>query len=130
MAKTCEYEGCGYNRFSGPYCKFHQWCRTDKKKPKKTLFSAKRTKINKKEYSPKVVEYLARPENENCAIQIPGICRGKAEVVNHIHGRQTIERLLDEEGWEPSCAACNIEIENQPTFNGGKHKQSKFKTKN
>ena len=33
--KTCKKDNCNNPVFSQGYCKFHQWCRTDKKKPKK-----------------------------------------------------------------------------------------------
>lgn len=56
MPKTCIYEGCIHSQFGGKYCKYHQWCRTDLKKPKNKTnrkaikkVSAKKAKQNRED---------------------------------------------------------------------------------
>ena len=129
MARFCIYVGCTYNQFGGKYCRNHQYMRDDLKpkerKKRKAIkpYSDKRAKIQKEQYVPKMLKYLEdRPE---CAIKSP-VCTFHSACVNHIKGRQTVERLLDDEWWEPSCTPCNNYIEEHPGFNDGKHKQSKF----
>jgi hypothetical protein len=54
MPKTCNYEQCSFSQFGGGFCKFHQWCRKDKKqkevkrKPIKKV-SAKKAKQNRED---------------------------------------------------------------------------------
>ena len=123
MPKQCKYEACENNQFGGGYCNRHQWCRTDKTKKKIRFYSKKREKVQRKEYVPKMLQFLI--EHPVCMIQSPE-CSQVAECINHIKGRQSVQRLLDLNFWESSCSACNMYIERFPGFNNGMHKQSKF----
>ncbi|WP_153799047.1 hypothetical protein [Foetidibacter luteolus] len=71
-------------------------------------YSLKRSKVNKTEYSPKAKQYII--DNPLCNIQSP-VCTYFSQCVNHRKGKQSIELLLDETYWEPSCIACNNWIE-------------------
>lgn len=120
MAKECLHTGCNRVRFGGGYCNIHQYMRMDKKEKKIRHYSKKRAKVQKNEYVPKMLEYLRK--NEYCVIKSP-VCTHYATCINHIKGRHSIERLLDDNYWEASCFACNGYIEQYPNFHNGKHKQ-------
>ena len=127
MPKICSIDSCNFNQFGGGYCKIHQSHRTDKKPAKLKQqttkirhYNKKRAKVQKNEYVPKMLEYLKN--NEFCVIKSP-VCGYFATCVNHIKGRHSVERLLDETYWEASCHSCNMYIEQNPNFNNGKHKQ-------
>lgn len=116
--------------FGGGYCKYCQGYRKDKtltkvERKKYTIrpYSVKRQAIQSKEYIPKMLRFLST--REVCEIASP-VCTYRATVVNHVRGRQTVERLLDDRYWEASCAACNSYIETHPELHNFKHKQSKY----
>jgi hypothetical protein len=98
----------------------------EKKPPAKA--SKKRAKINRNEYGPKAKKYIL--DNPICNIQMPEICNYFSQCVNHTKGKSSIELLLDERYWEPSCFMCNggFGIENNEKLaREGGHKISKFK---
>lgn len=81
---------------------------TGKQKPIRHR-SKKLAKTMKEEYFPLVVAFLAKPENQQCAIKSE-VCTHKATVIHHTAGR-TGKALTDEKNWLPSCAPCNVWIE-------------------
>jgi hypothetical protein len=79
---------------------------------KKVYVIAKRSakKIaEQKVYSPFVAEYLARPENQKCAINWEN-CTVTATCINHLK-RRFKETVMNEKYIEPSCFNCNNQIE-------------------
>lgn len=60
MAKSCNYKDCEFKQFGGGYCQRHQWCRTDKKKPK----SLRRTAIRKVSKKQRVILGERKLQNE------------------------------------------------------------------
>lgn len=89
-----------------------------KKKPIKKV--SEKMRVKKLELKKLYPIYLKA--NPCCAIQGPH-CTIKAACVHHTRGRGEKE-LLDQSTWMPSCIHCNSWIESNPTFNGGKFKQS------
>lgn len=77
------------------------------------MFSEKREAVNKGQYGPAARQFVK--DHPACAIRSP-VCTGKATCVNHKKGKATIELLLDEKYWEPSCWPCNNWIESNDAW--------------
>lgn len=87
---------------------------------------SEKMKAEMKKYIPAAKAFLALPENQECKIKMKG-CQGKAVCVHHVYGRTGV-RLHDKEGWLPSCAKCNLTVEEQDLkARELGHKKSKFK---
>lgn len=63
-------------------------------------------------YKKFIADFLSKPENKYCVIQINENCTRIATVVNHTK-RRGKKYKMNPEFCEPSCSYCNIEIENQ-----------------
>ena len=50
MAKTCNYKECSNLQFGGGFCRIHQWCRTDGKRPKPIAKRATRKAIKQPDF--------------------------------------------------------------------------------
>lgn len=72
--------------------------------------SEKRAKINKKEYIPKMKQFVK--DNQDCQMKTK-VCTGTTQCVHHSKGKQSEERLLNMKWWIPSCFACNTWVEMQ-----------------
>lgn len=80
-----------------------------KKKPEPPAKRSEKLKETFKGYKKQVKEFLSRPENLVCKIQMA--CTGViAECVHHVAGR-TGEKLKDESDWMPACQKCNLWVE-------------------
>lgn len=106
MSKKCEKDSCENPQFGGGYCRWHQWCRIDKKNSRINQYSQKRQKSNRR--------YLAaasifRQNNPICAIQSPE-CTGQTQEVHHVKGRIG-DLLMDQRFWLPCCCLCNRYME-------------------
>jgi hypothetical protein len=60
-----------------------------------------------KEYKPKMIAFLAK--NKRCKMNMEG-CTKVAVCVHHVFGRIG-DKLMDEKGWMPACANCNLTAE-------------------
>jgi hypothetical protein len=82
----------------------------EKKNQKIAQFSKKRQRANRK-YAEK-----SQPlwRGRHCEIRAPG-CTGTAQGIHHKKGKSSIELLLDERYWIPSCNHCNNWVEIYPT---------------
>lgn len=138
MPETCLFLNCTYSNYAKGYCQNHQYCRTDKNRPKplqrsgfkggslgkeKKVFSGrfkssskniqryskKRAHINRTVYIPGIKAMIE--ENPFCEVKILGVCTGLAEGGHHIEGKPTIQDLVNFEKIIPSCNACNVWIE-------------------
>ena len=79
------------------------------KKPEKIKKeSKKKAVINRKEYAPKAKAF--REANPECKINSP-VCIRETQCVHHMRGKDSIEDLLDDEFWMPSCFPCNTWVE-------------------
>lgn len=83
--------------------------RSAKKIPQDIKGKSEKMRIELKKYIPAAKEFLARPENKECKIKMPG-CSGLAVCVHHSAGRIGI-KLHDQADWVPSCANCNLRVE-------------------
>jgi hypothetical protein len=98
----------------------------EKKKPEPIANKSDKMKAEMKKYIPAMKAFLALPENENCKIKMKG-CQGKAVCVHHSGGRIG-HKLHDQADWIPSCAKCNLTVEEQDLkARELGHKKSKFK---
>lgn len=77
-----------------------------------------------------IAEFLAKPENKYCNIQIDENCTKVATTVNHTRRRGKNSKM-NEENCEPSCSYCNIKIEEKDGWaREHGHLKSKFSPKN
>jgi len=77
------------------------------KKPGKIAqFSKKRQKANR-EYADKSRPYWV---GKQCSIKAAG-CSGMAQGIQHKKGKSSVELLMDEKYWIPSCNHCNQWVE-------------------
>lgn len=137
---SCSFPGCVWNAENNGYCIRHrQYAPTTStkakhKEPPVKVEEAKQAinKVSDKQAALNVklkkadVEFLARPENKYCTIQIDEGCTRIATVVNHTR-RRFKDTVLNDECREPSCWYCNSRIENKDGWardNG--HLKSKF----
>jgi hypothetical protein len=98
---------------------------TEVKKPYVIPKRSAKTIATRKVYNPFVAEYLSRPENQKCAINWEN-CTVTATCINHLR-RRFKDSVMNEEDIEPSCAICNVEIENQDARARAEgHLKSKF----
>ena len=112
MAKVCNHEECSYPVFSNGYCRKHQYLRTDKKKPKKSInpFSEKMLE-GLKVYKQKRLIYLeAHP---NCQAKVNNECTKISTQIHHRAGRVG-EKLTDEKNFLAVCHHCHVYIELHP----------------
>lgn len=125
----CQFPTCRSFAQSNGYCVSHRIysnVKIEKKYPKAIAPKSVKTKQEDKEYKKFVAEFLAKPENKYCAIQINENCTREATVVNHLKRRGKANKM-NPEACEPSCSYCNIEIENQDGWaRDHGHLQSKF----
>lgn len=70
--------------------------------------SEKRGKINKKEYLPKMKQFVK--EHPDCAMKTK-VCTGSTQCVHHSKGRSSEALLLNMDHWIESCFACNAWVE-------------------
>jgi len=101
MAKLCDKEGCDNPRFSKGFCKFHQWCRTDKKKPKKSIspFSAKKLE-QLSEY--RIVRDKYLEEHPKCEVHD---CNSDTTNCHHKKGRG--KELSNPKFFMACCSSCH-----------------------
>lgn len=72
--------------------------------------SEKRAKINRKEYLPKMRDFVKN--NSECKMKTK-VCTGTTQCVHHSKGRSTETLLLNMAHWVPSCFSCNAYVEVQ-----------------
>lgn len=111
MAKQCLAEDCQYSVFSNKYCKKHQYLRTDKKKPKKSIspFSEKMLE-GLKVYKVERLKYLEK--HPICEAKTND-CTKEAQQIHHKKGR--IGSLLTDPAYFLAvCHQCHVYIEVHP----------------
>jgi hypothetical protein len=117
MSKTCNYENCSNFVFGAGYCKYHQYCRTDKKRvprvrehrPIKPI-SKKQATLNQ-EYSQERITFLE--EHPLCIAKLLG-CTRIATDVHHKRGRGKF--FLDKSTWIGLCRSCHQKVEENPAM--------------
>ncbi len=56
MARVCDFKGCSFGVFAKNYCKFHQWCRPDKKikasnkRPVRTVSNKRKSSLGERKF--------------------------------------------------------------------------------
>lgn len=70
--------------------------------------------------------FLARPENQRCALRIARHCDGKANSIDHIIApKGRMDLYYDVRNWRPSCTRCNAarEIQEGHGLDGSWHQR-------
>lgn len=87
--------------------------KSPKPTPQPIAKKSEKMKHEDKVYKKFVAEYLSRQENKRCNIQGPN-CTVIATCINH-RKRRFKDTKMNEEYIEPSCFACNSDIESNHT---------------
>jgi len=111
MAKSCNEKFCYFPQFGGGYCKYHQYRRTDGKKPKGVRQQSDKLKAEGIKYRKLAKKF--RESNPVCAVRSEN-CTGKTTEVHHKRGRG--KYLLDIKTWLPVCHNCHKKIELNPDW--------------
>lgn len=113
---VCLFPTCKSHPQKNGYCIGHRIyaSNTEKKeakeeKPKPIAKRSEKMKENVKALKKEYPLFLARPENKYCQLKMNG-CTKVATVVHHTQGREGAN-LTDQSTWMPSCAHCNIIVE-------------------
>jgi hypothetical protein len=116
---TCEFPGCKSHPQKNGYCIGHRiYAKVSvkemeaKEKAKPIAKRSEKMKETMKPLKKDYTEFLAKPENQRCKLQIDNGCTKQATVVHHLKGR-TGKNLTDQHFWLPSCPHCNTQIENK-----------------
>lgn len=119
MPKICKHEYCTNFVFSGGFCNFHQYLRTDKKPSSKKVEKVRQQirKVSTKqaaknqEYSKLRDDFMSH--NPLCKANLSG-CTKIATDLHHKKGRVTY--LLDVTTYIALCRNCHQKIEENPTM--------------
>lgn len=111
----CSFEGCNYPSWRNykqiRYCKYH-WNASGIKKPKIIKSVSDKQKQKNLEYSKVRKEFLSKPENSFCRVQVDGCLHvtGLELQIHHMMGR--IGKLLtDTKYFLPCCGNCHRWVE-------------------
>lgn len=110
MPKVCQKDGCSYNVFGKGYCRYHQYMRTDKKKPKPLSKASKKELTRRAKYMKARAEYL----RENPVCEVSG-CNHKADQIHHRKGRVG-DLLFNKDFFFATHIECHHEIETNPKW--------------
>lgn len=107
--KECDVEDCRYPRFAKGYCSYHQYLRTDKKKPKKWIAPVSEKQAERlAEYRVVRDEYL----RDHPVCEFPD-CKSEDVTLHHSKGR--CGNLLTDMKWfKALCDKHHREVEESP----------------
>lgn len=111
MSKPCSKEDCNNPRFSKGYCKWHQYLRTDKKKPKRYI-----SPVTKKKLDLLAIYRVVRDKymGNNKICEVDGCCK-KANDLHHKAGRQ-YWLLIAVDYFMAVCRDCHEKFDTSPEW--------------
>lgn len=128
---NCNFPLCKREATKGELCYDHNRLMGTTPVPKKSTPIAKvaaKRKVLNKEYS-----MTTKPlwKGKDCKVRSEA-CKGKAEGMHHLEGKENAQKLLNTKKMIPSCNACNTYIESHHEWavaNGFKLKRNTKSTK-